>query len=161
MQDIEKQIGGSTASQRGTVKIRLMEERDLSQVAVIEREIFSMPWSLEAFRASSVREDTIYLVAERDGIVCGYCGLYRSLDEGEIPNVAVDRGCRRQGIASAMLKELMRLGAAQGVASYVLEVRRSNEPAIGLYRSLGFEAAGVRRNFYEKPREDAVIMWKK
>ena len=141
--------------------IRRMSLEDIPQVERIERETFSVPWSVEAFRSSLCQKDTIYLVAEQAGEVCGYCGLYVSLDEGEIPNVAVDRRFRRRGIARAMLGELLRQGEARGVSSFFLEVRQGNAAALGLYEGLGFEAVGVRKNFYEKPREHAVIMWKK
>ncbi len=142
------------------VSIRLMEERDLCQVERIERETFSMPWSRQSFLDSLKLSHTIYIVAERDGRIAGYCGCYQLLEEAEIVNVAVDKLFRRQGIGRAMLEELMRIGEKQGAFAYTLEVRASNRPAISLYESLGFENFGIRKNFYEKPVEDAVIMWR-
>lgn len=140
--------------------IRRMEERDLDAVCQIEQETFSMPWSKKSFQESIALYHTIFLVAELNGRVVGYCGCYQSLEEAEIVSVAVKKELRGQGIARKMLTELMRLGKGQGVFAYTLEVRVSNEAAIHLYESLGFENLGVRKNFYEKPIEDAMIMWR-
>ena len=143
------------------VAIRPMTEEDLPQVETIEQESFSMPWSLDAFRSTILREDTIYLAACREKEILGYCGMYVSFDEGEIPNVAVKVACRNQGIGESMLTVLLERAANSGVTSVFLEVRESNQAARRLYEKLGFEEAGIRKNFYEKPRENAVIMWKK
>lgn len=141
--------------------IRRMEERDLPQVAAIEADSFSVPWSEKAFRDSIAMYHTIFLVAELAGEIAGYCGCYQSLEEAEITNVAVRQDLRGQGIARKLLRELFRIGTAQGAFAYTLEVRVSNAPAIHLYETLGFESVGIRRNFYEKPTEDAMIMWRR
>lgn len=143
------------------ITIRPMTEEDLEQVETIERESFSVPWSFDAFKSAMALPHTIYLVACAGREILGYCGMYISLDEGEIPNVAVRPDARNRRVGERMLSELLRRGADRGVASVFLEVRAGNEPARKLYARLGFEAAGVRKNFYEKPVEDAVIMWKK
>ena len=75
--------------------------------------------------------------------------------------MAVKESCRRRGVAETMLAELIKRGAARGVTAFTLEVRRSNAGAIALYEKLGFVNCDIRRNFYEKPAEDAVIMWKR
>ncbi|MBQ8185217.1 MAG: ribosomal protein S18-alanine N-acetyltransferase [Lachnospiraceae bacterium] len=144
-----------------TLQIRFMEERDLDQVAAIEKKYFSMPWSRRNFLDSLKLAHTIYVVAEIDSRIAGYCGCYQMLEEAEIVNVAVDETFRGRGIGYRMLTELMRLGEKQGAFAYTLEVRVSNAPAIRLYESLGFESLGIRKNFYEKPVEDAMIMWRK
>lgn len=141
--------------------IRKMEEKDLSEVCRIEAESISQPWSRKAFQESIALHYTLFLVAEFEGQVAGYCGCYQSLEEAEITNVAVDRNFRRQGIARKLLQELFRQGKERGAFAYTLEVRVSNLPAIGLYESLGFESVGIRKNFYENPREDAEIMWRR
>ncbi len=141
--------------------VRPMEEQDLSQVAAIEQEAFSTPWSLQSFRDSLGLPHAIFLIAEYEGEIAGYCGCYQSIEEGEITNVAVKRDFRRRGIARTLLEKLFRECRSRGIGSILLEVRAGNRAAIGLYESLGFEQAGIRRNFYEKPREDAVIMWKR
>ncbi len=140
--------------------IRFMEERDLTAVAEIEKDIFSQPWSRDGFYSSMVSKDTIYLVVEIAGKVCAYCGCLQALDEADITNVAVEKSSRGQGIAYAMLMELMRLGEERGINAFTLEVRKSNQAALSLYEKLGFEVAGIRKNFYDLPKEDAVIMWK-
>ena len=143
------------------LRIRRMDERDVQQVAAIEAESFSLPWSEQAFRDSLAMYHTIFLVADLEGRIAGYCGCYQSLEEAEITNVAVKQELRGKGIARELLQELFRVGTAQGVFAYTLEVRISNTPAIHLYESLGFENVGIRRDFYEKPTEDAMIMWRR
>lgn len=142
--------------------IRPMTEVDIPKVVGIERSIFSIPWSEKSFEDSIRLEHTIYLVAvePNQGIV-GYCGMYRVFNEGEITNVAVDEPYRRLGVATALLNELMAEGKNLGIDTFFLEVRESNLRARQLYRKLGFENVGVRKNFYEKPLENAVIMWKR
>lgn len=139
--------------------VRPMAEADLDAVSAIERETFSQPWSRDGFWSALRRKDTLYVTALLDGETAGYCGLWISFDEAEITNVAVAAGARRRGAAEAMLAELMRLARERGVSRFTLEVRKSNTAARRLYEKLGFEAAGVRPRFYEKPVEDAVIMW--
>ena len=142
------------------LNIRRMEEGDLDQVCAIEEETFSMPWSRKSFRDTLSYYHTLFLVAELDGEIAGYCGCYQSLEEAEITNIAVRRQLRGHGIGRRLLMELMRLGKEQGAFAYTLEVRVSNQAAIPLYESLGFVSFGIRKNFYEKPREDAMIMWR-
>lgn len=141
--------------------IRNMQESDLPQVAEIERQIFSVPWSLESFGESMQLEHTIYLVAEEQEKVMGYCGMYRVFNEGEIVNVAVSEEHRRQGVAKELLEQLFKESEKLKVDNFFLEVRESNEGAIALYKKLGFIEAGIRKNFYEKPRENAIFMWKR
>lgn len=142
--------------------VRPMEAKDLRKVTAIEKETFSIPWSEKAFLDSLSLPYTIYLVAETpDAQIAGYCGLYQVFSEGEITNVAVASVYRRQGVAETMLTELLEQGKQMGTESFFLEVRRSNLPARRLYEKLGFCGDGIRKNFYEKPKEDAVIMWKR
>lgn len=136
-----------------------MQPQDVQEAALLEKEIFSMPWSENGFLTSLRSEDTLYLVARRKSELIGYCGFLQSFDEADITNVAVSPAYRGKGVGYAMLKELMRRGRERGVARYTLEVRTGNVSAIRLYHRLGFEDAGIRKNFYEKPREDALIMW--
>lgn len=99
-----------------------------------------------------------FIVAEsEDGGLLGYAGLHVVLDEGYIDNIAVDPNARRHGVADELLDVFCRFGAAN-LAFLTLEVRASNEPAIALYRKHGFEEAGRRKDYYTKPKEDAVIM---
>ena len=145
---------------KNRVTIRPMTEEDLLQVETIEQESFSLPWSFDAFKSTLDREDTLYLVAVEEDVIVGYCGMYISFDEGEIPNVAVKKEFRSRGVGEVMMNELLSRAGERGVCSAFLEVRKSNEAAKRLYEKLGFQVAGIRKNFYEFPKEDAVIMWK-
>lgn len=149
----------SEERQGDCVLIRNMTQADLTQVCAIEEETFSEPWSLEDFDTSLNDANNHYLVVEVDGIVAGYCGYWGIAGEGYIYNVAVKNEYRRQHIGYKMLKVLLEEAADRGITSLTLEVRFSNEAAIRLYESLGFTKAGIRKDFYSKPKEDAVIMW--
>lgn len=138
--------------------IRPMEEMDLPEVAAIEKEAITPPWSEQAFRESLALEHTILLTALQDGRVVGYCVCYQSFEEGEITNVAVKKELRGQGVAGKLLEALFLYGRERGVECFLLEVRAGNGPALHLYEKTGFIRAGVRKNFYEHPVEDAVIM---
>ena len=142
--------------------IERMQERDLTQVADIERRTFTDPWSEQGFHEELESPDALYLCVrqpDRD-LVIGYCGYIRSFEDADIVNVAVDEPFRGRGIARQMLMKLMEAGYEQGVENYTLEVRAGNTAAISLYEKLGFRSAGIRPGFYSNPREDALIMWK-
>lgn len=139
--------------------IRNMLETDLPVVHEMECSTFSKPWSMNDFRECLKEEQNLYLVVEERDEIAAYCGLWGVAGEGQINNVAVKKALRGQGIAYAMLKDLIERGKKQGLTSFTLEVRVSNLPAITLYHKLGFEDAGIRKNFYEAPAEDALIMW--
>ena len=140
--------------------VRKMQPEDLSQVCEIEKENFSLPWSEKSFLESMERTDTVFLVALMNEEVAGYVGCYCIAGTGEITNVAVKTSHRRKGIGGKLLEKLYEEGALLDTQEFFLEVRESNEAAIGLYLRQGFEKEGLRKNFYEKPVENAVIMWK-
>lgn len=141
------------------MQIRDMQELDLDQVCAIEEQIFSQPWSRQDF-LDSVKNDThIYLVAEQDGIIMGYCGMWGIAGEGQITNVAVAPQFHRQGVAKKLFRVFLEKGKQMGLTVFTLEVRTSNLPAIQLYKKFGFKEAGIRKKFYELPKEDALIMW--
>ena len=138
--------------------VRKLEAADIEQVADIEQACFSTPWSKQGLEDILFREDVLFLVACEGDEVLGYVGVYCSFDEGEITNVAVALDKRRQKVAEHLLDELIiRLGERQ-IERIVLEVRVSNRPAIELYKKFGFVNVGTRKNFYQKPTEDAWIM---
>ncbi len=146
--------------------IDLMKAEDLPQVAEIEKDTFSEPWSEKGFADSLALGDTLFLCVTEENSetgssreVIGYCGLLQSFDTADITNVAVRSDKRGCGIGRRMLTELMKLGRERGVQQFTLEVRTGNSPAIHLYESLGFVSAGIRKGFYRKPAEDALIMW--
>lgn len=138
--------------------IRKMAETDIEAVAKLEAELFSVPWSAQGFADTLGREDILFLVAYENDELLGYVGVYCTADEGEITNVAVAKAVRRRGIGRALLEHLIQMLAQQHIYRLVLEVRVSNAPAIGLYEQLRFQIAGRRKNFYERPVEDAYVM---
>ena len=139
-------------------EIERMQPEDVREVAALEAKIFSIPWSEAGFLSSLQSKDTLYLAVRKSGQLIGYCGRLQSFDEADITNVAVEETYRGCGIASRMLERLMELGKARGILRYTLEVRVSNASAIHLYEKLGFHF-GIRKNFYDSPKEDAMIMW--
>ena len=141
------------------VNIRELQKEDIAAISAIEAKAFSMPWSPKDFEQLIEDEKSLYLVAEEDGEVLGCCGVTNILGEGNINNVVVEQQHRGKGIAYAMMQKLIRLGREMGVVEYTLEVRVSNAPAIHLYEKLGFVSEGIRPRFYERPVEDAMIMW--
>ena len=124
----------------------------------MEQQIFSQPWSCQGFLDALASETVIFLVAESEEKLLGYCGMYCAMDEGEITNVAVDSRNRRMGIGKRLMKQLLWEAKAAGIRTVILEVRPSNEAAIRLYESFGFTVQGIRKGFYEKPKEDGYIM---
>ena len=131
---------------------------DCPHVAELEKMIFSQPWSEQGFRDALNMERNIFLVAEEDGIIYGYIGMYQSLDEGEITNVAVAPGKRNAGTGRLLMQVAMEQAKQQGITRIVLEVRVSNASAIHLYEKCGFVNCGIRKGFYDFPKEDAYIM---
>lgn len=140
--------------------IRPMEDRDISTVEQIEKSIFSLPWSDKSFADAANTPENVYLVCECTGEIAGYCGMWTVLGEGNITNIAVSPAYRRSGVAEALLKELERRARLKDVTIFFLEVRQSNEAAKRLYEKLGYSPIGVRKRFYEKPVEDAIVMSK-
>lgn len=152
----------NTTEQRQQITIRRMGDNDLKAAAELEQAVFSRPWSYESLKEAVHNVKNCYLCAcaegEMGGQLVGYCGFWNVADEGQIYNVAVDARYRHQGIARRLLIELFGYGRQAGIKSYTLEVRKSNTDAIQLYEHLGFRAAGTRKNFYDAPKEDAIIM---
>ena len=142
-----------------TYTITLMTYDDIPQVAAIERQCFPDPWSERMLREHLDNQCAAALVARgEDGTVLGYGGLLVVLDEGYITNIAVRPEYRRQGIAADILKVFENFARGNRLAFLTLEVRASNTAARALYEKLGYVQAGARRNYYEHPREDAIIM---
>lgn len=136
---------------------RNMEEQDIPAVVDIEKQLFSRPWSKQAF-LQALEQDTLYAVVLERDMVVGYCGMYCSFEEGEITNVAIAPEWQNQGIGHKMLEYLLEQAYQKGISYIVLEVRISNASAIHLYESMGFQNRGIRKNFYEMPKEDGMIM---
>ncbi len=142
------------------LKIREMTAEDIDAVHEIETASFSDPWSKAVFAETLESRGNEILVAEVDGVIAGYINLWYVLDEVTVANIAVAEAFRRHGVAAALMEYALEISEEGGKYGVTLEVRVSNTPAIKLYERLGFESAGIRPDYYEKPREDAVIMWK-
>jgi ribosomal-protein-alanine N-acetyltransferase len=137
-----------------------MRRRHLRSVMRIESQVYPRPWSLPLFMSElNLRSSRVYYVARVEGSVVGYCGLMLVEDDAHITNIAVDPAWHRHQIGTRLLLNAARQAAARGATRLTLEVRMSNQAAQGLYRKFGFEAAGVRKNYYAESREDALIMW--
>ena len=132
----------------------------LEQIERLERLCFSRPWNRRMLAEELENQCAAFLVAEdaETGAVLGYAGLLVVADEGYITNVAVFPEQRRRGIAAAILEVYVRFAQANGLAFLTLEVRPTNTAAIALYRRFGFEEVGRRKNYYDLPKEDALIL---
>lgn len=143
----------------GKIIIVPMSAENIADLADIERECFSMPWSAEMLREELFNDCASYIVAQNEsGEVLGYAGLLVAADEGYITNVAVREKYRRFHVASQLMDVFMSFCVTNDLAFITLEVRRSNVSAIALYEKYGFAEAGVRKNYYDAPKEDALIM---
>ncbi len=127
-------------------------------VRAIEVECFSDPWSISSIISQFPDENHVFLVALDGETVIGYVGMMYVLDEGYISNVAVTSAYRRQNIADTLIGELLSRANALELSFVTLEVRESNEPAKALYGKHGFEIVGLRKNYYSKPKEHAILM---
>jgi len=140
------------------IVFRRMVEKDLEKVAEIERQIFSDPWSYNAFKTDLANDMAFPVIAELENLVIGYANLYIVAGEVQVGNFAIAPGYRNRGIGKKLMNEILRIAAEGKCDSIFLEVRESNEPAKALYTSFGFKSTGLRRNYYSNPRESAIIM---
>lgn len=138
---------------------RKMSVDDVDRVVQIEREAFTSPWKAETFLKLLERPGAELWVLEHpeDGVV-GYAVLWCILDQGELANIAVTPDHRGQGLGAYLLRRVMEVARSRGVESLYLEVRVGNAGAIRLYRRFDFKEMGVRKAYYDAPREDALVM---
>ena len=129
-----------------------MEKIHVPQVAAMEKLCFSTPWSENSIAGELENPISLWLVAMDGERAAGYAGSQRVMDEADVMNLAVLPEYRRQGLAAALMEELIRQLAALSCTSLTLEVRASNMPARNLYEKLGFVQAGRRPNYYRNPR---------
>ena len=141
--------------------IRPLEKADAVCLAELDRKSFSLPWSVAEFEQLTARDYCTYFVAEADGRMVGCAGYVLLCGEADIDKVVVEERFRGQGIASELMRILIDYGEQHGAEAFTLEVRASNEPAIRLYEKYGFVTEGIRPGFYERPVEDAKIMWRR
>ena len=140
--------------------IRNAAESDLDALEALEKACFSLPWTRAQLKSELPDARHEFLVAEAEGEVLGYIGMMTVLDEGYISNVAVAPAYRRRGLGRALVRQMLRRASDRELSFVTLEVRAHNESAISLYASEGFGAVGLRRDYYERPREDALLMTK-
>ena len=137
-----------------------MQDRHVTQVAELEKMCFSTPWSEQSIASELQNDLAVWMVALHDDVVVGYVGSQTVWGETDMMNIAVHPGWRRRGIAEILIEQLIVELKRRGSNSLSLEVRLSNEPAIALYRKLGFRQVGCRPNYYRNPKEDALILRK-
>ena len=147
----------STTSGLAIQRLRL---DDVGAIEEIEQRTMPAPWSRMMFVGEIVKSTSICLGAFVDDALVGYVIVSRYVDAWHVMNVAVDPQHRGRGIARMLLERLFELTADDARRGYTLEVRVSNDAAIDLYESLGFQSQGIRRGYYTDNREDALIMWK-
>ena len=142
------------------INIVPMNADHLEELERLEKICFSRPWSRKMLAEELENQCAAFLVAEdpASGAVLGYAGVLVMADEGYITNVAVFPEYRRQGIAAQIIKVFCDFAQGNHLAFLTLEVRPTNKAAIELYRSFGFEEVGRRKNYYDLPKEDALIL---
>lgn len=141
------------------IETRPLREEDLDRICEMEERSFSMPWKREDFKDLLEHDESVYMVIILDGYIIGAAGYTFNSFEGYINNVVIDEDFRGKGYSKILMESLLNHGREEGINEYTLEVRVSNTPAVKLYESLGFVSEGVRKNFYERPVEDAFVMW--
>ena len=145
----------------GEIMIEPMQEKDLDQVIALEQELFTSPWTREAFLYELQENPYSYnAVIRKEGKVVAYCGLWCLFDQAQITNIAVARSWQRKHLASALMAWMEQTAAEKGCETLSLEVRVSNEAAKALYWRCGFEKISVRKGYYQDNHEDALLMMK-
>ena len=139
---------------------RNMTDADIDRVAELENQNFSDAWTRNSIYETSCQNQAFITVAEEDGEIAGYCIIYYVMDEGEIARIAVDDKFRRRGVGRGLLDYTCQCCLEKQVDRLLLDVRESNVGARAFYESYGFEVDGIRKNFYDMPKEHAVLMSK-
>lgn len=139
------------------ISYTFMTEEDIPQIAALERQAYSQPWSEQGLKHYLDAGMTMFIVARDEETIAGYAAVLCICDEGNLVSIVVDENYRRMGIASEILDILYEELKKEDVNSINLEVRESNLPAITLYEQEGFEKVGKRKGFYDKPKEDALL----
>ena len=143
------------------IRIRDAEPAMIPRIAELEKRCFSLPWTEEQLRGQLRDAQHEFLAAlDPDGNLLGYVGMLFVLDEGYISNVAVEPDCRREGVGDALIGALLARCVEHGLSFVTLEVREGNLPARALYEKHGFETVGRRKAYYDRPKEDAILMTK-
>ena len=139
-------------------EIRRISENDIEAVASLEEVIFPDPWSVKSIGETYENSNALILGAYQEEVLIGYVIFYYVLDEGEIARIAVSSSHRRKGVAEQIFVNLLEFCVQKNVEKILLDVRVSNETAIAFYRKSGFAEDGIRKNFYDHPKEHALLM---
>ncbi|WP_102272757.1 ribosomal protein S18-alanine N-acetyltransferase [Cytobacillus massiliigabonensis] len=143
-----------------SLTFRFMDINDVDDILKIEHESFTLPWSREAFQNElTTNQYALYIGLEEDRKVIGYCGVWIVIDEAQITNVAILPEYRGRKLGEALMRQVMEIASERGARTMSLEVRVSNSVAQSLYRKLGFQDGGIRKNYYSDNQEDALVMW--
>jgi [ribosomal protein S18]-alanine N-acetyltransferase len=139
---------------------RYMKEEDIDQILEVEHASFATPWSREAFYNEIYNNKfAVYIVLEEDERIIGYVGAWVVIDEAHVTNLAILPSYRGKKLGEALLRKMMTVAKDMGARSMTLEVRVTNNVAQSLYRKLGFQNGGIRKNYYTDNQEDALVMW--
>lgn len=142
------------------IEVREMTTADMDSVMYIETASFAIPWTRRSMEGELGNPMKLYYVAVLDGKVIGYAGMWHVVTEGHITNIAVDPEYRGMGAGNALMTKIMETAEEKDMLGVTLEVRKSNETALGLYKKHGFVLSGIRKEYYEDNKEDAYIMWR-
>lgn len=150
-------VGDDTA-----ITVRAMRAEDVDAVVAIETEAFSSPWQRDTFLGLIGRPNLELFAMEHPSVgIIGYAVLWCILDQGELANLAIVPPLRGRGFGTRLLGRVLEVARERGVETVYLEVRESNAPALELYRRFGFSQVGLRRGYYDRPKEDARILMAK
>lgn len=143
------------------ISVRRMAVEDIDRILEIETRSFHTPWTKDNFKFELTENRcAVYMVGVIDGVIAGYGGMWKMVDEGHITNIAVDPVYRKRGVGDAILGALSEYARVNGISAMTLEVRTQNLPARGLYIKHGFKDEAIRKAYYTNPDDDAIIMWK-
>lgn len=150
----------ATSAAGPVVRIQRMRRRHLRAVHRIDRLVYPRPWSMALYQQELARPgDRHYRIARIDGTIVGYAGLMVVGPDGHVTSVAVDPAWQGHQVASRLLLAVFRAAVDSDCRALTLEVRASNRRAQDLYRRFGFGPAGVRKDYYQAEKEDALVMW--
>lgn len=141
-------------------KIELMNPSHVKGVFEVSNLSLEESWNIDSIEKELSNKLAKYLVALHGDKVIGFVGMWIVFNEGDITNVAVHPDYRKQGVGNLLIDNLITLCKENNINSLTLEVRESNIPAQSLYKKHGFKEEGVRKNFYNNPKENAIIMWR-
>lgn len=142
------------------LSLREMKIQDSGQIAELEQEIFTDAWTQTGIEETFAQAHFVIVVAEEESEIQGYCILYVVLDEAEIARIGVTERVRHSGVGSLILQFGEKICKEKGTERLLLDVREGNLPARKFYEKHGFLVDGVRKNFYDNPKEDGVLMSK-